>query len=48
MDRPNSDWPIARANQVFYQTIVDVEAVKELARLAELSDAWKSLLREKM
>ncbi len=41
IDRPNPNWPIARANDILFGKEVDRMAVHELMNLPELSDEWK-------
>jgi MOSC domain-containing protein YiiM len=44
IERPNSSWPIARANDVLFGREVDRLAVIELMNLSQLADDWKSSL----
>ncbi len=48
VDRPQPTWTIARVNRVFYARPRDVAAVRELANLPELSQAWREDLRSQV
>ena len=44
LDRPHSDWTIAKANDLLYGRLVDRIALIELMNLPELSREWKDAL----
>lgn len=46
LDRPNSDWSIARANQIMHFDRTDIQQTLELAEVPKLSPAWIKELRE--
>lgn len=46
LDRPNSDWPIARANQIMHFRRTDIARLLELADVPKLSPLWVKELRE--
>ncbi len=44
LDRPNADWPVARANRVLHHDVHDAQQALELANVPRLSDAWSQYL----
>ena len=47
LDRPNSEWPIARANFILHHCKNDLALTLELADVPSLANAWKKELRER-
>lgn len=47
LDRPHPQWTVLRANRLVYQKSEPAESRLLLASLAELSPAWKHMLRER-
>lgn len=45
IERPFPDWPVSRANEVFYFQKNDVAANAELAAITLLSESWRAVLR---
>lgn len=46
--RPEPDWPVARANDVYYRRKKDADAIRALASVAPLAECWKDELRERL
>jgi MOSC domain-containing protein YiiM len=47
LDRPNPDWPIARANRILHHHKKDLDLTLQLAGVPRLADAWVRELRER-
>lgn len=47
LERPNPDWPIARANKILHHCKTDVALTEELADVPGLASAWVKELRER-
>jgi MOSC domain-containing protein YiiM len=47
IERPNSDWPIARANEILHHRRTDLAATLELAEVPRLAGSWVDELRER-
>lgn len=47
IDRPNPDWPIARANRILHHHKTDLDLTMQLAGVPRLADAWVKELRER-
>jgi MOSC domain-containing protein YiiM len=47
IDRPNPEWPIARANHILHHRKLDLPSTLELAAVPELADSWVQELRER-
>jgi MOSC domain-containing protein YiiM len=47
LDRPNPDWPIARANQILHHCKSDLKLTLELADVPRLATSWVEELRER-
>jgi MOSC domain-containing protein YiiM len=47
LDRPNPDWPIARANQILHHHKKDLDLTLRLAAVPKLAYAWLKELRER-
>lgn len=47
LERPNPDWPIARANRILHHHKKDLELTLQLAAVPRLADAWVNELRER-
>jgi MOSC domain-containing protein YiiM len=45
IERPNPEWPVARANQIMYEHKVDRALTLALADVPRLSDSWVDELR---
>jgi MOSC domain-containing protein YiiM len=48
LDRPHSDWTVARANLVMHHEKDNVALATELAALAELSESWRNSLQRRL
>jgi len=47
IERPNPDWPIARANEILYYSRTDLPLTLELAGVPKLADSWVQELQER-
>ena len=47
LDRPNPDWPIARANEVLHHRKTDAPLALQLADVPQLAGSWSRELRER-
>jgi MOSC domain-containing protein YiiM len=47
LDRPNPDWPVARANQILHHHKKDLELTLQLAAVPKLADSWVKELQER-
>ena len=48
VDRPEPDWPLARANRVMYELKDDREATAALISVGVLSESWKEQLKKRL
>jgi MOSC domain-containing protein YiiM len=48
LDRPHSDWTVARASDVMHHRKCDLSAAAELAALPELAASWQQALRARI
>ncbi|HMD55825.1 MAG TPA: MOSC domain-containing protein [Phycisphaerae bacterium] len=48
LDRPEPDWPVARANRVLHHCKKDRELTAALAAVAPLAQSWKDELNERL
>jgi MOSC domain-containing protein YiiM len=47
IDRPNPEWPIARANQILHHRQTDLSLALELAAVPRLANSWVEELHER-
>jgi MOSC domain-containing protein YiiM len=47
IERPNPDWPIARANEILHHRRKDLPVTLELAGVPRLADSWVQELQER-
>ncbi len=47
LDRPNPDWPVARANQILHHHKKDLDLTLSLAAVPKLAQAWVKELKER-
>jgi MOSC domain-containing protein YiiM len=47
LDRPNPDWPIARANRILHHCKKDLALTLDLAEVPKLAQSWVSELMER-
>ncbi len=47
IERPNPEWPIARANEILHHRRTDLALTLELADVPGLADSWVEELRER-
>ena len=47
IERPNPEWPIARANEILHHCKTDLALTLELAEVPALAKSWVEELRER-